>query len=243
MASGLDTLKGAIPSMNFSFSGMSNMIAIFLILLVIAIVVGILLYVFLIYRRFKYKVIVFEKVGGIWEPTRKDKGMEMAHGDGGDTVFFIRKHKKVLPRPTIQTGRNTFWYVIREDGEWINIGMGDIDMQMKKAGVQYTDKEMRFARTSLERTLKERYEKLDLWAKYGTVMISLGFIVVTGIMVFLALDKFMDVVSSLGGVAESVSTMIDAATAIVDQARELLIAIDNVRANTCPALNQVAAGV
>ena len=64
-------------------------------------------------------------------------------------------------------GRRIYWYVIREDGEWIKFELEDIDQKMRKAGVHYLDKEMRYARTALEEALKERYDKPNFWKEYG----------------------------------------------------------------------------
>ena len=68
--------------------------------------------------KYNKKIVIFEKINGRFEPTRKDRAMELKFGRAGDTVFYLAKNRKYLPVPVIQTGRRKYWFAIREDGEW-----------------------------------------------------------------------------------------------------------------------------
>lgn len=213
-------ISGFLP--DFSFGGTVNFIAWLILLGVFILIAGVALFFFLQYRKFNIRIIIFEKIGGRYENTGRDRGAIMKFGKGGDTILFLLRRKKYLPTPSLQSGRRTYWYVIREDGEWINFELGDIDLQMKNAGVSYLDKEMRYARTQIQKGLKERYEQGGFWKQYGTLIASLGFIAILGIMTFLLFDKWIDL-------ANTTNIGVETAGRVLEQAERILSAIDNIQ--------------
>ena len=193
----------------------------FILFIVFALIFGVCLFFFLRWLKFNKRIIIFENVGGRFQPVRNDKAMVFGLGRTGDVVFYLRKNKKYLPVPTIQSGNNTFWYGIKEDGEWINFGIEDINEKMREAGAFFLDKEMRFARVGLQRNLKERYEKLSFMQKYGGLVAYIGLIAITGIMIWLLFDKFIEV---SGQVAE----MVAASKEVIIETKSVVAALDNV---------------
>ena len=167
MASPIDSATEFAKGIDIS--GSISILAWFAIGILIAGVVGVIVYLIIREWKFNKKIIVFEKVNGKPEITKRDKAMEVKLGEGGDTVFYLKKAKKHIPLPSIQTGRNIYWFGVREDGEWINIGMDDIDLAMRKIKARFVDKEMRYARVALQRNLKERYQKSSFLSVYGEV--------------------------------------------------------------------------
>lgn len=218
-----DTVGEFIPGI--SFGGIFGAIAILFIILIfggIAIFIG---YMMIQKKRFNKTINIFEKINGRIEHTSTDKAREMKIGRSGDSVFFLKRAKKALPTPTIQMGRRKYWYYIREDGEWINFGVEDIDAIMKLAGVHYLDKEMRYARTALEQGLKERFDKPNFWKEYGVMIASIGFIVILGVMMFLLFDKWIELASVTN---EGVKTSGE----VMKLARDILSAINNIQTTT-----------
>jgi hypothetical protein len=140
----------------------------------------------------------------------------------GDSIFYLAKAKKYLPTPQIQTGRNTFWYAVRQDGEWINIGIEDIDLRMKEAKVFFLDKEMRYARVALQRNLKERYQKTSFWEKYGGMIAYIVLIVITGVMMWLLFDKYL----SIGGTLDSA---MKTSKEVLVETKNILSNLDNIQ--------------
>jgi len=186
-----------IPDIGISKSSVVSFIAWFLIIVIVLVVVGVVTWILIRRMKFKYKVVVFENVAGRYEPTRKDSAMELRFGAGGDSVFYIRKHKKYQPMPRIQVGRKTYWFAIREDGEWINIGIENIDEKSREMKINFLDKEMRYARTSLQKSLKDRYNKPGFMEKYGGIIAYVSLIAITGIMMWLLFDKFLDITGNI----------------------------------------------
>jgi len=199
-----------------------NIITYVLIFLILFLIIGIILY--FIIRRMKYKnnIIIWEKVGGNWEITGRDKAMEKKYGMAGDTVFFTLKRKKVLPRPVIQTGRRIYWYAIREDGEWINIGMEDIDMNMKKARIHYLHPEVRYSRTALQKGLRSEFEeKKGIIEKYGHIIIPFAALIIILFFLWFLSDKLLSLAEKLG-------TMIDTSGKVMEKADAVLSKLNQV---------------
>lgn len=206
-----------------SLGGFAVSVVTFLILsfLSICIIIGVTIY--LVNRlKYKYRIVVFEKINGIWQDTRKDKAMEFKLGKSGDNAFYIRRHKKIVPIPTIQTGIRKFWYAIREDGEWINIGIEDIDLAMRKVKARFLDKEMRHSRTAMQQLLKERYDKPSFWSVYGGLIAYTVLILITGIMMWLLFDKFLDIGNSVTGA-------VNTAQQVLEKADQILGKLDNLQ--------------
>lgn len=220
MPTPFETIKELAPDV--TFAGTVSVFAWFLIFVVSAIGIGFGVYVFLRMMKFNKKIIIFEKIGKNFEPSRKDRAMEVRIGDAGDTIFYLRKHKKYLPVPQIQTGRRVYWYVIREDSEWINIGIEDIDVKFKKLNAYFLDKEMRHSRVALHRNLKERYQQASFLSMYGGLMAYTGLIAITAMMSWFLFDKFLDVTGAI-------EASINAAKEVQEATRDILIALDNVQ--------------
>jgi hypothetical protein len=165
-------------------------LAIVLIMIFLGITVAIIIFVVNRYR-YNMKIVVFKRVGKNIERVINDRAMAVRFGKG-DQIIYLKKAKRHMPLPTIQAARNEYWYFVREDGEWINIAIEDIDIRMRELKARFLDKEMRYSRTALQKGLADRYQKQGFWEKYG-VMIS--YIILTLILivgVYLWINKMID---------------------------------------------------
>lgn len=215
-----DTATTIVPNINTG--SVVTGILYFLIFLFVASVGGFLGYYFIQKKKYKHKITIFEKVSGRFEPTKKDVAMEVSVGKGGDKAFHLRKGKKWIPRPSIQTGRNTYWFMLREDGELVNVGVEDIDETLKKAKVHYIDVEMRYARAGLQKNLKDRYDRPSFLQQYGTLISGMIIVLITGILMFLLFDKFLDLTAQL-------SSLMSTAQKVAEENQRLLAGIDTIR--------------
>jgi CHASE3 domain sensor protein len=86
-------------------------------------------------------------------------------------------------------GNNTFWFYEREDGEWINFELDDIDAQMRKAGAYFVDEDMRLQRLGIAKNLAERLIKETFWQKYGTTIMLVIFCLVVTICLVVLFQK------------------------------------------------------
>lgn len=216
-----EVASGFIPKFTTVGSGAFNVFSWILLTLIIISIMGVSAFMFMRWMKYNKKIIIFEKIGNNFEPTRKDKASEVKFSTGGDTIFYLLKHKKYIPNPSIQTGRRTYWYFIREDGEWINFGMEDLDHKSRKLGARFLDKEMRYARTQIQKGLKERYDKPGFWQQYGLLIFSLGYIAMIGVMTWLLFDKWLDLASATNAGVET-------AGVVMEKINQILGSMDNV---------------
>ena len=214
-------VSGMIPKAQSIGSGFIGMMAWLIALITTIAILGIV--IFFIFRRLKFnkKILIFEKINGVFQPTRGDRCAEVKLSTSGDTIFYCLKHKKYLPNPSIQTGRRIFWYFIREDGEWINFSLKDLDEESKKVGARFLDKEMRYARTQIQKGLKERYDKPSFWQQYGVLVMNIVWIAMIGIMTFLLFDKWIDLASTTNAGVET-------AGRVLEKVEQVLANLDNI---------------
>jgi len=218
----VDQAADYIPNIGNKLSLAVTMIT-WLILLVIFTVVGIVIAFIVIGKiKYKYTIIIFEKINNRYEITGRDKAKRIPFGDAGDSILYLKKRKKFLPLSSIQTGRNIYWYAIREDDEWINIGIEDINVKSRLLNIKFVDRDMKYARTSMQKNVKERFgERKTFLMQYGGLIAYTGLIMITGIMIFLMFDKFLDISSNVNGA-------IELANKVLDRTESLLAAQDNI---------------
>lgn len=227
----IEYIKELIPSGAGAVSTGSSIlywiVVIVFIVLFAAIMITIAV-VIVIRMRFNKKIVIYDKINGRWERTGKDRATELKYGTAGDTVFLLRKRKKYLPRPEEQTGRKEYWFGIRGDGEWVNIGIEDIDFAMKKLKVRFVHPEARYARTALHKGIRERYEKKSFMEKYGQmIQMGISIVAITIILIFLYLnlDKMY---SGAPAVDKMVKSAEESLTKLLGKEEQLLNAMDNI---------------
>lgn len=182
------------------------LVLIFASLLIVGLIGGIIAYIF--YRKtYSQNIYIFGLLGN--KPTLRfvDKAKVMKFGSVGDVLFFLQKKKKYITPPTIQIAPNTWWYWERPDGELINFTLGDIDEDMRKAGITYIDNDMRMQRLGIEKNLRDRFEKIGFWAKYGATIMALVFVIMVTIALVVLFSKLVDVSKALESNAKAVENM------------------------------------
>ena len=145
-------------------------------------------------------------------PMRKfvDRGKYMAFGMAGDKLMKLKKLKKFIAPPQIQSGKNLYFLYEREDNELINFSMTDIDTEQKKAGAYYVDTDMRMQRLGIEKNLRERLQKVGFFEKYGQTIAGVIFVIMVTVSLVVLFSKLKDVTVALDGMAGSVSAMANA---------------------------------
>jgi len=153
--------------------------------------------------QYKYKIIIFQRINGQFQETMRKKARVIPVGKGGDQAIMLNRPKKILPMPSIQSGKNTFNYFISDDGEWINFSFADFDEDRREVGSLFLDKEMRYARTSLQHMGEERYDTKGFWEKHGGMIAYAVLILVTCIGLWLIVDKMVEFHTTSVGTAEA----------------------------------------
>ena len=173
------------------------------------------------FLQYKYKIVVFQRINNQFQETTRVKARIIPIGRGGDQAILLNKPAKILPMPSIQSGKNTFNYFVSDDGEWINFSFGDFDEDRREVGSQFLDKEMRYARTSLQKMGEERYNETGFWEKYGGMVAYSVLILVTCIGMWMVVDKLVDFSVSISG-------SMDTATKVLEKADQILGKVDNI---------------
>jgi hypothetical protein len=167
----LDAL--GLSKFNLGAGSMGNIVLLFALgIIIVALVCAIII---VVYKRKQYflKIPLYSSIGN--RPTRIGyyKARVISIGTAGDKLWFVKKARKYLSPGTIQSAPNEFWYWVREDGEWINFSIKDLDEVSKTAGVKFIQQDMRMARLATERLLEQRLMKKNFWEKYG---VMIGFV-------------------------------------------------------------------
>lgn len=186
---------GLFQQAGISLPNMAGIGSFAIILIGGLLVAGMCIFAFVFFmnkKKWNRKVKLFRKVANRIIPIGDDKAKFERVGQGGDFWLQTQKLKKTLPRPKIEMDKNTYWYYEREDGEWINFELSDIDEQMKKAGAYYVDEDMRLQRLGIQKNLQTRLMKETFWQKYGTTIMLIMFVLIVTICLVVLFQKMTD---------------------------------------------------
>jgi len=144
---------------------------IFVISIVIVGMIGFGIYVYLSRKQLKYTIPLYKMIGSKPIKIGTYKAKDFKIGFAGDKLWYCPQAKKYIIPANIQTAPNEYPHFERDDGEWINFGLGDIDEEMKKAGVKYIHQDMRSNRIAISNLLEQRFKgKQSFWDKYGNMV-------------------------------------------------------------------------
>jgi len=144
---------------------------IFAIAIVVVGMIGFGIYVYFSKKQLKYTIPLYKMIGAKPIKIGTYKAKDFKIGFAGDKLWFCPKAKKYIIPASIQTAPNEYPHFERSDGEWINFGLGDIDEEMKQAGVKYIHQDMRSNRIAISNLLEQRFKgKQSFWDKYGNMV-------------------------------------------------------------------------
>lgn len=206
-----------------SFSGTAILWLSAFILLVIIFVLGAIgVYYLIRILQFNNKITIYEDRNGIIEYFGKDRAKEITYNIYGDSIFYLRKRKKYLPRPERKIGKRRYLYFIGADGEWVNVGLESFDRAMKEMKIKPIHPDMRAMKSGMAKLVKDRYEKKENWfSRNAHVIIPLIFFVITAIALYFIVDR---IVASQNNVLE----VIQSADAVMDKANQVLSSLNNI---------------
>jgi len=203
----------------FKFGSLGLGLLIFFGALLIVGLIGVALFMFLNNKKLKYKIPLYKMIGGQLMEISNYLAKDFKIGYAGDKLWYVPKAKKYIMAGTIQSGKNKFMHFEREDGEWINFGMGDLDQQMKLAGAKYIQSDMRAGRIAISDILEQRFKgKETFWEKYGNMITQAIFYLIVSVSMVIIFYQW-------GG--------------IIDKTNELLARIIAYESLKCPAIEGV----
>lgn len=185
MAGIIDTLRdsgASIPSSpSFSGAGMQKLVIYVGVGLLLAIAGAIAVYFIVQYFKWNKTFVLFKKVGNDWQIATTDKGMFQRVGTAGDYWTKWKNLKRTSSKPRKQKRKNEYWFAEGEDGEIREIDSFDFDSGLRKINAHFVDEDMRLQRLGIQKNLASRFEKQGFWAKYGTTIMFVIFVVIVTI--------------------------------------------------------------
>jgi len=190
--------------------------------LVFALIVGIGVFILIQWMTYNRKIVVFENISGQgFQPVFKDSARLVRLGDGGEELLYLRKKKVYRTAYGKRMGKNTYWFVVGQDGYWYNCILGDLDAKMGMLDIEPIDRDMRYMHVAVRKNITERYRKIGMMEKYGTIILSTVFLLVMIGGIWFIADK-------LAETAQITAQNIKSSEAVVDAAARLLQGIDNI---------------
>lgn len=201
----------------------AGMVFLFVLLFVaFALITGFATFFFVRWYQYKLKIIIFQRINGQFQETARRKAKIIPLGKAGDQAIMLNKPKKILPMPEIQSGKNTYNYFISDDGEWINFSFKDFDQNRREVGAKFLDKEMRYARTSLEAMGDERYSEKINWTQVVQIIGLVIFVLVVGVSFYLIADGMADV-------SKTNANAMETSKEVLQEIKRVLGTMDNIQ--------------
>jgi len=172
---------------------------IFVISILIVGMIGFGIYVWLSRKQLKYTIPLYKMIGAKAIKIGTYKAKDFKIGFAGDKLWYCPKAKKYIIPATIQTAPNEYPHFERSDGEWINFGLGNIDEDMKTAGVKYIHQDMRSNRIAISNLLEQRFKgKQSFWDKYGNMVAQAIFYMIVCICMVVIFYQWSTIVDKTG---------------------------------------------
>jgi len=170
------------------------------------------------------KIIKVNEINGdYWEETYHDIAKNVKIGKGGFVILHLKKLKTWKIAYGGRTGKNIYEFYILPDGYWLNA--------VRSAKVSYINEEkglipilttnplMRGQYTSLEKQIDSLGEtKKGFWENYGSWVMSIGFVLITGVMLWL--------------IAKEIGSTTDGVAILLEKIGDLISQLNKLSANT-----------
>lgn len=146
-------------------------------------------------KLFNKRITACEQIGGEWVPTIRDTAKTVKLGKGGFEILYLKKDKTWKIAYGGKTGKLDYLFFIMPDGYWYNGTMKAnlywIDQNGGYIPVVTTNPLMRGQYTSLEKQIDSLHgEKAKFWDKYGSWVLSIGFILIAGVLMWLMFKEY-----------------------------------------------------
>jgi|SRR6056297_6327 len=192
------SLGNMFGGFNIGIGTIGNALLIFFLAILIIGLIAISIFMYVNNKKYKYSIPLYKKIGSMPIRVGTYKAKDYKIGNAGDKLWYVRKIKKFIPPATVQTAPNEYPHFEREDGEWVNFGLGDIDSQLKTAGVKYVHQDMRANRIAISNLLEQRFSKKSFWDKYGAMIMNVIFYLVIAIAMVVIFYQWSDIVDKTG---------------------------------------------
>lgn len=208
-------VAGLNPLASVGIGQFGFVLLLFFLAILICGMIGVGIWIYISRKQLKYTVPLYKTMGSRPFKVATYKAKDFKIGLAGDKFWYVPKAKKYIACGTIQTAPSEYPHFEREDGEWENFGFGDIDTEMKQAGVKYVHHDMRAGRIAISNILEQRFQgKASWWEKYGHLVTHIIFYLIVMIAMVVIFYQWSDIVDKTG-------MLLDRIIALEDQRREL----------------------
>lgn len=198
-----------------------DFISAFVFLLVLGFIAAIITYYIYNRKQYNKNIQIIEEVSGQPTVVGSDRAKEIILPKTSVRAFYLKKRKLFLPRPSIQIMKGTYLFFILKDGEWVNVGFGNLNKKLTELGLYFDHTDMRMANASLKKLIEKNYKKLN-WVKEYAPYIAIGILVlILGIVAFLVLNQAGKIAGALESAAASNG-------AVAEELKNILQSMDNV---------------
>jgi len=144
----------------------------------------------------------------------RDVARDVKMGSGGFVVLYLKKLKTHKLAYGGKVGKDTYYFFIMPDGYWYNAMLSANLYAIDKEGgfipVVTTNPSMRGQYTSLEKQIDSLHEeKKKWWDTYGSWVLSMAFVLVAGMMLWLCYQEYAKAMGSMSGMVNEISKLID----------------------------------
>ncbi len=191
------------------------LLAIF-ILLCVGTVVFFVLWKYKNKKIYNKKIHWFEEVNGSMVPVDNDLATEMTIPNTSITTFYIKKKDLYLPRPTKRMGKDTYWFVIKNNREIVNFAMKNINEKTKEGTLDYDHTDMRYALVNLRAMIQRNYRdnSKPWWREYKDVIGLVILIFVLSLSFFFLFTKTGELIGQVGQLIEHADKLVQSANAL-----------------------------
>jgi hypothetical protein len=165
-------------------------------------------------RIFRKKITAFDIVGINFVPALRDVAKAVKIGSGGFEILYLKKLKVYKIAYGGKVGKDTYYFFITPDGYWYNgmlsANMLTIDKNGGLIPVVTTNAQMRSQYTSLEKQIDILHQnKTSFMDKYGSWVMSIGFVLIAGVMLWLSYKEYVQAMGALSGLVDKIGLLID----------------------------------
>ena len=183
-------------------------------------------------KAFINQIPIFQSIGGKPKRVALDWAKEMFVPDSNISLYFLKNYKIYLARPTRAMGTNEYWYLIAENGEWVNFDLSVDPKDNTLAKTNYDHRDTRYAYVNMKDIIKRNYKDKNLvWWKDPVIMNIITFMIMS--LIFAGLTWFL--IAKMGSLINEVAGLISALEPIAEGMGRAVESAQNINSGVIPA--------
>ena len=165
-------------------------------------------------KTFVKKITAFRSINNEYVPSVRDRAKVAKIGSGGFEILYLKKAKTWKIGYGGEMGKVDYYFFIGADGYWyparLSANMHLLDKEKGYIPVVTTNPTMRSQYTSLEKQIDDLHkDKPKFWDKYGNWIMTIAFVLIAGVMLWLIAGEISKTAGAVSGVADKMSILTD----------------------------------